>query len=192
MFKNLLINFRWKGFLSIVLLSLGIFLLSWLAGYSSEVSESQTVLEELKNMVAPLRQLNRLELTALIFFNNSLKAFLTILSGLIFGLGPLIFLTINGSLLGMVIKGAVAQHGVVTAVLSLLPHGILELPSIIVSAALGFRLGIVVFQKILRKDVRIKQEIKLNLLLFAAIILPVLLVAAFVEVFITSLLIGGT
>lgn len=189
--QNLLTNIWRRGLPAIVLVSLAIFAVSGMAGYSSGSAESQKVLEDLASLLGPLKGLNRLLLIALIFFNNSLKAFATIFSGLGLGLGPLVFLIINGSLLGIVVKGVILQHGVMVAILSLFPHGILELPSVILSAAMGFHLGIVVLQKITRRPVQIKKEIKLSLVLFLAIILPALLVAAFIEVFITPIIVRG-
>ena len=190
--NNLLAGLRGRRLPTFVLVSSAIFSGSLLAGYSSEPSESGKVLEELTRMLGPLKTLNRLELAALIFFNNSLKALVSMLSGLAFGLGPFLFLMINGSLLGLIARTAATEHGVAVTLLSILPHGILELPAIIVSTALGFRLGIVVFLKILGRGSHVRKEIKLSLVFFAAVILPVLLVAAFVEVFLTGALVGGT
>lgn len=189
--KYLLINLRQGWLLAVVLVSLAIFMVSWLAGYSSDSSESQRVLEDLVNLLGPLKALNPLWLTALIFFNNSLKAIATMFSGLALGLGPLVFLIVNGFLLGIVVNGVSLQHGALVSILSLLPHGILEFPSIILSAALGLHLGMVVLKKIIGKESHIKSEIKLSLFFFAAIILPALFVAAFIEVFVTPILAEG-
>src|SRR3990167_8869350 len=139
---------NWRGwFPAAIFVSLSIFTVSGLAGYSTGASESKSLMEELINMLAPLEQLNDLSLAAFIFFNNSIKAVFTVLAGLLLGLGPLVFLTFNGFLLGIVIKGVVLKHGAITTILGLLPHGILEIPSIIISSAIGFHLGMVVFKK---------------------------------------------
>ena len=188
--QDLFINWR-EWFPATIFVSLAIFTVSGLAGYSTGASESKSVMEELMNTLAPLKRLNHLFLAALIFFNNSIKAVFTILAGLLLGLGPLVFLTLNGFLLGIVIKGVVLEHGAIMTILGLLPHGILEIPSIILSSAMGLHLGIVVFKKIAGRDIQVKKEIKQCLIFYVAIILPALLVAAFVEVFVTPALAGA-
>lgn len=174
-----------------LLISLAIFSIFGLSGYSMRGEESQKILEELMNLFGPLKELNVFVLVALIFFNNSLKALAAIFSGLAFGIGPLVFLVINGTLIGIVIKGASQQYGAMVTMISLLPHGILEIPSIILASALGFRLGSGVFQKILGKDSQVKSDMKRSLIIFVVIILPVLLIAALLEVFVTPLVVAG-
>ena len=63
------------------------------------------------------------------------------LLGLGLGLIPLLVVTSNGFLLGVVAYGAVQQSGLLFLAAGILPHGILELPAVLVSIAIGFRLG---------------------------------------------------
>jgi uncharacterized membrane protein SpoIIM required for sporulation len=61
--------------------------------------------------------------------------------GIVFGLGPVWFMFLNGLLLG-VIGVACQQHGMALDLWSFVaPHGSLELPSIVLSGAAGLRLG---------------------------------------------------
>jgi uncharacterized membrane protein SpoIIM required for sporulation len=73
--------------------------------------------------------------------HNLTVCFLAFSSGIVFGLGTLYFMFINGLLLG-VIGVACQQHGMTVDLWSFVaPHGALELPSIVFAGAAGFRLG---------------------------------------------------
>jgi len=73
--------------------------------------------------------------------HNLTVCFLAFASGIVFGLGTLYFMFINGLLLG-VIGVACQQHGMAVDLWSFVaPHGALELPSIVFAGAAGFRLG---------------------------------------------------
>jgi uncharacterized membrane protein SpoIIM required for sporulation len=66
---------------------------------------------------------------------------MTFASGIVFGLGTLLNLFVNGMMLG-VIGAACAQYGMSLLLWSFVaPHGSLELPAIIISGGAGFRLG---------------------------------------------------
>jgi uncharacterized membrane protein SpoIIM required for sporulation len=73
--------------------------------------------------------------------HNLTVCFLAFSTGIVFGLGPLYFMFINGLLLG-VVGAACQQHGMSLDLWSFVsPHGALELPSIVLAGAAGLRLG---------------------------------------------------
>jgi uncharacterized membrane protein SpoIIM required for sporulation len=79
--------------------------------------------------------------TSHIMTNNLTVSFVTFAGGIIFGVGTFWFLYINGMMLG-VIAAACHQYGMSLPLWSFVaPHGSLELPSIIIAGAAGFRLG---------------------------------------------------
>jgi uncharacterized membrane protein SpoIIM required for sporulation len=76
-----------------------------------------------------------------IMTHNLSVCFVAFAGGIAFGIGPLYSMFLNGMLLG-VIGVACQQHGMSMDLWSFVaPHGSLELPSIILSGAAGFRLG---------------------------------------------------
>jgi uncharacterized membrane protein SpoIIM required for sporulation len=76
-----------------------------------------------------------------IFTNNITVTFLAFASGLLLGLGPAFVLIYNGALLGAV-AGIAGSGGHAAGVVELIvPHGLLELSCIAVSAAAGMRMG---------------------------------------------------
>ncbi|AHD07500.1 putative membrane protein [Paenibacillus larvae subsp. larvae DSM 25430] len=81
-----------------------------------------------------------------IFLNNSIKALLFIFSGLFFGLLPLFSMISNGLLLGFLISRTPASDVFEMVAKGILPHGIIELPAIIIASAYGLKLGGLVFK----------------------------------------------
>ncbi len=84
-----------------------------------------------------------------IFFNNALKSILVMYLGMLFGIVPIVFLAINGMMLGYLISKAAEQGGgelFTLIVKGLLPHGIIEIPAIIIACAYGLRFGRIMFQ----------------------------------------------
>ena len=76
-----------------------------------------------------------------IMTNNLTVSFVTFAGGIAFGLGTFFYLYVNGMMLG-VIGAACHQYGMSLALWSFVaPHGSLELPSILIAGAAGFRLG---------------------------------------------------
>jgi uncharacterized membrane protein SpoIIM required for sporulation len=76
-----------------------------------------------------------------IMTNNLTVSFITFAGGIIFGMGTFFALFTNGMKLGVI--GAACQHYDMSLKLwsFVAPHGALELPSIIIAGAAGFRLG---------------------------------------------------
>lgn len=86
-----------------------------------------------------------------IFVNNTTASLVMIVSGLFFGIIPIMALLTNGMLLGVVLGLAADQSGanpLVLFVTTILPHGILELPAILIASAFGIRLGLTVSRSI--------------------------------------------
>jgi uncharacterized membrane protein SpoIIM required for sporulation len=76
-----------------------------------------------------------------IMTHNLSVCFVAFAGGVIFGIGPIYSMFLNGLLLG-VLGVACAQHGMAVDLWSFVaPHGSLELPSIVLSGAAGFRLA---------------------------------------------------
>jgi len=71
---------------------------------------------------------------------------------------------------------------------AIIPHGIIELPMVILSVAIGLRLGQQAMYAIMGRGVRIKDELVKGIYVFMYWIMPMLFVAAMVETFITPLI----
>ncbi|MHC1582587.1 MAG: stage II sporulation protein M [Candidatus Syntropharchaeia archaeon] len=185
--KNYLLSMKFH-----IVFVLVLFFLSMGLGYiyaSENPQESTELMEELEKFFSPMRELSSIHLFLLIFVNNTVKSFGMMLLGLGFGIVPLGFIVFNGVLVGIVIYIVKESHGWVIVFLGILPHGIFEIPAVVLSAAIGLKLGGEVLNAILGKEADINKEFKAGISLFFRIVVPLLLIAAVVESCITSLLV---
>ncbi len=126
-----------------------------------------------------------------IFTNNLTVAFFMMLSGLFFGLGPWLIMGFNGFIVGVVVRVVQEVRGLSTEriLLGLLPHGVFEIPAL----ALAGTAGIVWYREIVGKGEEAGKGFHNGALkalkLFAASVL-LLLIAAFIEAYITPRVAG--
>ena len=84
----------------------------------------------------------------IIFFNNAIKSALVLYMGALFGIIPVFFLIVNGMILGYLYT-MIGEQGGNAALLFLkgvLPHGILEIPAVLLACAFGMKFGGLVFR----------------------------------------------
>lgn len=116
-----------------------LFLISSLMGFI--FSSSLGFLDELLNeIVEKVGGLSAGQLPLFIFQNNLSSAFFSMLFGIFLGITPLLNALSNGVILGYVFAKAFTIGGF-WVILKLLPHGIFELPAIIIALGMGLRLG---------------------------------------------------
>lgn len=125
-----------------------------------------------------------------IFLNNTRVALLCALGGFLFGLVPIGVLFFNGFIVGVVVEHSYL-NGVAlsTLLLSIVPHGIIEIPAFGV-AGLG---GIKWYLEIVRGEGEMGERFRrgfFNAMKFFALSVVMLLLAAFVEAYITPKIAG--
>ncbi|WP_246096677.1 stage II sporulation protein M [Paenibacillus sinopodophylli] len=85
-----------------------------------------------------------------IFLNNAVKSIVIMYLGAMLGILPIFFLVVNGMVIGYLLKATADLHGGAYVfeliVKGLLPHGILEIPAIIIACAYGMRFGVLVLK----------------------------------------------
>jgi len=120
-----------------------------------------------------------------IYTNNLTVATSAYALGIFFGIVPWIIVLVNGFILGLVLAVVVSTGLInpVTAMLAVLPHGIFEIPAILLAAAAG----ILVYRGTLKKEGMEVVYASLKLYALSAVLL---LVAAFIEAFITPKVAG--
>ena len=166
-----------------------IFSFAVLMGYLSAQSspeETKIVLEEFKKILEPILEMPSFGQFLIVFLNNSFTVFLAVVLGVIFGILPFLVLFINGLILGIVIYFTQTVAGWPTFFALILPHGIIEIPAVILACAAGLRLGKVVLERIFKKEVSIKAELNLALIFFLKFLFPLLAIAAAIEIFLIS------
>ena len=140
-----------------VFISFIVFAAAIAAGWMASGPLEKMVLSQIEGLSEVSQQLNQSENRELsfflfIFFNNSIKSIIVIFTGLLFGILPLIFLFINGMVIGFLLNVVQSNGG--GAALSevvfkgLLPHGIIEIPVIIIACAYGLALGGLAFKSL--------------------------------------------
>ena len=178
---------RWVGMTAIAFLVLVV--LSYIAGrLFPEISA--TILTYFNEVVADSGIVrDDGSFSALALFGNNLRAMvLSTLYGFIpFLYLPALSMGVNAILLGMVASSVNGQWLLLAA--GILPHGIFELPALILSCALGLlicRTGTEKLRK--RSDVSFLRRVLDCNRVFLSFVAPLLLVAALVEAYITPAL----
>jgi stage II sporulation protein M len=124
-----------------------------------------------------------------IFLNNAVKSLFSIVLGAGFGIIPIIFVGGNGILLGLVANQVSHEQGTLFILAAILPHGIIEIPMVLISSGLGLRLGYLMYSSIMGKETDMKYELLQSLRIYMRIIMPLLFVSAFIETFVTPLVV---
>jgi stage II sporulation protein M len=178
-----------RGLKYYLLVIVVIFTLFYLLGYVAAMMMPDTgnqVISNFKEDVTPLKQLSPLGLMLGIFLNNALKCLLAVVLGLFFGILPALFIMANGLVLGVVIGITMRNSGLLYVLVGTVPHGIIEIPMVFISSAIGLKLGIDVLYKLIKGRAGLSGDIKEGLTMFLIYILPLLFLAAFIETFVTG------
>ena len=166
-----------------------IFVVSVVSGYLYAVLnpyESARVMQELTAEFGWVESLTPIQILFVIFLNNAFKSLLVIVLGILV-IVPIIFIVFNGYILGIVMCESARIEGLIYVAAAILPHGIIELPMILLSAALGTRIGTMVLLRVSGKipTEEILSTLKWSISYYFRWILPLLFVAAVIETFIT-------
>ena len=142
-FLNELVHIRFSLVLSSVLFIIGIG-----AGWVSTDRLEQFLLSQLGGLSEIGQALSQSEnpqwsFFLFIFLNNSIKGVMIIFLGAIFGILPVFFLLVNGMVIGYLLHISMLQGENLTELIfkGLLPHGIIEIPVILIACGFGLRFG---------------------------------------------------
>jgi stage II sporulation protein M len=124
-----------------------------------------------------------------IFINNVQICALIFLGGAAFGLLTVFLLMTNGVVIGVLIEVLLRDMSPATLTLGLLPHGIFEIPAVLVSAALGLIISRGLFEEFAGRG-NVLHVARAAGRLFVMYVVPFIFIAACVEAFITPFVIG--
>ncbi len=161
-------------------------------GYFAASSNSDLAAEMMNELqvLKWITELSPIMIMLMIFLKNLLACAVSVFLGLGLGIMPLIVIISNGFLLGVVSYEVIEKNGLPYLVAGILPHGFIELPTVMLSTALGFRLGYLLAISLLGEKANLAGEIKISMTFFLRWIIPLLFVAAFIETFITPIAIS--
>ena len=138
----------------------------------------EKILELIQEILEKTKDMSFWELTWFILFNNIKVSIMGLLIGILLGVLPVALAMVNGYLIGFVSSISVAEEGIFS-LWKILPHGIFELPAVFISLGLGLKLGLYIFFG--NKKISFKKELINSLRVFVFIVIPLLILAAFIE-----------
>jgi stage II sporulation protein M len=162
-----------------------LFLIFAVVGYLFPSLFEEEILKFIEELIAKTEGMSAVELIGFIFMNNLWSSFLPLFLGIVFGIFPIIALVANGYVLGFVANKTIAIEGPLV-LWRLLPHGIFEIPAVMISMGLGLKLGSYLFVRNKKKNFIKWFWNSLRVLFF--IIIPLLILAAIIEGFLMVVL----
>lgn len=165
------------------------FAFSMFAGYYLGDSISLELLEEVMGSLPDLEGFDLVQIFFFIVFNNVTKTFFWMILGVMGGLPPLFFAVLNGFFIGHFSYNVALDYSLGFIAAALIPHGVIEIPTILLSSAAGMGLGYALINR-LRGNGSLKEEFGKALLLYFTKILPLLILAAVLEVTLTPIVVA--
>ncbi len=130
----------------------------------------------------------KFQLATKIFFNNLRASLILLFSGTLLFI-PYLVLMVNGFLVGFIFKTFLEKgYSIFDFILVTFPHSIFELPAIFISSAIGIRIGLTYLLPKGNRAVAVSQRIKEAGAIYITIVIPLLLLAAFIETYISTTL----
>jgi stage II sporulation protein M len=173
-----------------ILLATALFILSLVWGLLMHPEFIDVMIGDLTQSLLPLGSLPPVVLFAVIFLNNALKSFMAIVLGIAIAIPPLIFLCFNGFIIGAVVSVLQSQISNTLIIAGLAPHGIIEIPAIVLASALGLKVGFESIRFLVNRRSNVRAQLRQSLIIYAKWILIMLFVAALIETFATPLLVA--
>ncbi len=121
-----------------------------------------------------------------IFLNNLVASLIIFCGGFLLALPSIFSCYINFFILGAACKFYSQKTGLFQFFISTAPHGIFELPAIFIAFVLGLVIASKLFDKMISKDKSNLKTVLIRLTInYIKIVIPLLIIAAFIEVYIT-------
>lgn len=113
---------------------------------------------------------------------NVMVSIMIMVSGVLFGIVPVFSMASNGLLLGVACRQEVEVASIAKVALKVLPHGVFELPALLLAASYGLWLGVTFIRRIRgRESTPIRFHIEHAFRRYLAVVFPLLIVAAGIE-----------
>ena len=154
----------------------------------TEPEETTKLFEQIMAEYSGLENMGPVTLFLLIFFNNIIITFMVMMLGIFFAITPIFFVWVNGFIFGLATPILSNNLGIITVILGILPHGIIEIPAALLSAGYGMWLGRCGYRALRYKE-PLFPSIKKAYRGYVQYILPLFFIAAFIEAFFTKFII---
>lgn len=172
--------------IGLILLSFIIYLIGIPTGFvyfDKSQSAVNPVLEEIKELI---KYESKFQMAINIFLNNLTSSLILFLSGTLIII-PALILFINGFLLGFILRLFIQKNLSLYLLLAvLLPHSLPELLAICLSSGLGIRIGLSFICSKENRVINVNKAIREGCFIYIVIVIPLLLLAAFLEVYVSA------
>ena len=166
------------------------FLLGVPFGYALYDKVEGIMLPVLKQLKEIISHETNLETALNIFFNNYKVSIYLVIAGTLI-LPTLVIMFSNGFIVGFIIKYLQLKDlGLLFFLKGVVPHGIFELPALFIAGGIGLRIGLSFLSMDNRKRTKeVSQSIREAAVIHILVVTPLLLLAAFIETYISAALI---
>ena len=148
-------------------------------GLSNILHSGEFINVIINKLFSEFKEYRGVELFFKIFFQNSRATAIILYSGFILSITPTLATLINGLVIGHFIEKISHNISTFELLISLMPHGVFEIPVAIIALSIGTKFGLWPFSK------NRKETIKTNFIYFSkyyfVVIVPLLLIAALIE-----------
>lgn len=164
-----------------------IFVVCLVAGFFAPAGLRVWVAAGFRTWAAPYRRLSHPALFVFILVHNASAALIAMVLGMVYGILPIVSVAANGALLGMVVRQASIAAAPMQIALKVVPHGVFELPALMIALAHGLWLGQPGWGQPAGAPVMpFGQRLRCALGRYVRIVLPLLVVAAAIEAFVVA------
>jgi len=165
-----------------ILILVSIFAASFLAGTIAPASVRMEVTKAFQFVASTYRDVSGGTLIFYLLANNLMATILIMVSGLLFGVIPVLAIGTNGFLLGVLYRQVAEIQGYSKAAFQVLPHGVFEIPALLIAASYGLWLGAMVIRRVQGKEnTPLKFHIGHASRQYLAVVFPLLIIAAAIE-----------
>ena len=157
---------------------------AFLGGMFAPPSVRQQVTDALQVVGEQYRDLAGGTLFFYILLHNVTASLLLLASGLLYGIVPVLAVGSNGFVLGVLYNQEAAAVGYSKAAMKVVPHGIFEIPALLITASYGLWLGILAIRRIRGKEgAALRSPVNHAFERYFAVVFPLLVMAAAIETF---------
>jgi stage II sporulation protein M len=155
---------------------------AFLAGMLAPSSTREGLTKVFQVVADNYRELAGGKLFFTLLLHNVMATIFVLISGVLVGIIPTFAIGANGFFLGVVYRQAAEVTGYSKAALMVLPHGVVEIPALLIAASYGLWLGVMVVRRMRgRESTLIRSHIEHAFRRYFAIVFPLLIVAAGIE-----------
>ncbi|MCK5332384.1 stage II sporulation protein M [Candidatus Parcubacteria bacterium] len=171
-----------------IVFSAYLFLISIVFGFVFAQNNPEEIAKFLRNIESyfPIEEnTTSYRIFLFIFENNASKILLLLPLGLFAGLFALFFILVNGFVLGIFAQVSSSMISWEFFILGIAPHGIIEIPVLVLATAVSLKIGKITVWKLFGKKGDLLVEFTKALRFYIFVLIPLLFFAALIEAYIT-------